>query len=191
MRRLAQLTPDDAQIYAVWEDQNFAHLPLSELYDPPTVALLVDISSQDPAPQPGWLASGVIRDASGRITAATFSPPPGLTVDDLALRLQNLLHAYIYAHYDQGTQASLNAVATAQQLVLLNPAATEAQKAAALGVLAPIQTAWHWVAGVLAYYYGLKAQILAGAAWESLDLDFAGFDSTDPKVALENFVTGA
>lgn len=163
--------------------------PLSELYEVAFVARLVEITGRNPMPQEGWLVKDAVKDTAGRIISATFNPPPGPTIEQLSNQLQELLHAYIYSHYDLGTQASLSALATALQLVLLNSASTQADKDAAQTKLAQIQSAWSWVASILTYYYGLKDQLKAGASWEALDLDFAKhFDGSNPNISLQTLI---
>jgi len=196
MRLIAQLSEDFLRVQSIIQHDPEIMPPLADLYDAPTVALMLDVTDYEPQPGDNWHVSNVVKNESGRVISATFAPPPGPSVEELVNRLQDFLHNYIYAHYDLPTQTSLISTVTAPLAILLNPASTEAEKAGAQGQLAQIvpavMPAWSWVQSVLVYYYHLLEQIDAGAAWESLDLNFAQrFDAADPKVLLQTFAQGA
>jgi hypothetical protein len=127
--------------------------------------ILVDITDLQPQPEEGWLYDG-----------AKFTPPPPPPLEELLIKLQRRLQAYIYTHYDQGTQATLTAIFS--------------DPAIAKEVKDEIMLAWGWVKQVLYYYYGLKMQLVDGLPLESLHIDFEQFDAVDPKVSLEKFIKG-
>lgn len=86
--------------------------------------------------------------------------------------------AYIYSHYDQGTQASFQAIYT-------DPGSSQATKDSLTPVL-------QWIRDqVLAYYYQKKNELrlaqdqatLSGILW-----DFQQFDQTKPAVTLEGLL---
>jgi hypothetical protein len=80
--------------------------------------------------------------------------------------------AYIYSHYDQGTQASFLSLHA-------DPSTPESGKAA-------IESVWAWIRSVMGNYYGIKSQLLAG---DVVKWDFSQFDTTDPGVQLSDFMS--
>ena len=78
---------------------------------------------------------------------------------------------YIYSHYDPGTQASFLSLHA-------DPSTPQAGKDA-------IESVWQWIKTVMAYYYGVKDQLLAGVI---VKWDFIQFDATDPGVKLSDFM---
>lgn len=89
-------------------------------------------------------------------------------------QLQRDVNEYITEHYDQGTQASF------QALYSLTSTPEEVKTA-----LIPV---WAWIQSVMEYYYAIKT-----AVRESNDpcleiWDFSQFNVTDPNVSLEAFM---
>ena len=78
---------------------------------------------------------------------------------------------YIYSHYDPGTQASFLSLHA-------DPSTPQAGKDA-------IESVWQWIKAVMAYYYGVKDQLVAGTV---VKWDFIQFDATDPGVQLSDFM---
>ena len=78
---------------------------------------------------------------------------------------------YIYSHYDPGTQASFLSLHA-------DPSTPQAGKDA-------IESVWQWIKSVMAHYYAVKAQLLAGTV---VGWDFKQFDATDPGVQLADFM---
>jgi hypothetical protein len=74
---------------------------------------------------------------------------------------------YIYSKYDQGTQASLQALHSDSS------SPPELKQA--------IESMWAWIRSVMQYYYQRKAEILSG---QVVKWDFTQFDSTDPGISL-------
>jgi hypothetical protein len=86
--------------------------------------------------------------------------------------MTDALHKYIYAHYDQGAQASL--------IMIYANTATPTE------IKAMIAPAGYWVMSVLAYYYQMKAQYQATGKW--VEPEYSQFDTTDPKVDLNTII---
>jgi hypothetical protein len=86
-------------------------------------------------------------------------------------RLNAEVGQYLYSHYDQGTQASFLSLHA-------DPATPQAGKDA-------IESVWVWIKSVMAYYYGVKNQLLVG---DVVKWDFSQFDTTDPGVQLSDFM---
>jgi hypothetical protein len=74
---------------------------------------------------------------------------------------------YIYSKYDQGTQASLQALHSDSS------SPPELKQA--------IESMWAWIRSVMQYYYQRKAEILSG---QIVKWNFAQFDTTDPGISL-------
>jgi hypothetical protein len=92
----------------------------------------------------------------------------------LLTQLTTEVNEYINAHYDQGSQASYQA--------LYSLAATpQAVKDAILPL-------WPWIQSVMEYYYGKKGELRDGEAPEDVTWDFTQFDATDPGIDLEDFM---
>jgi len=91
-------------------------------------------------------------------------------------RLTTEVNTYINAHYDQGSQASFQALYSL-------PATPQAVKDAILPL-------WPWIQAVMAYYYGKKAAIRDGENYAAVSWDFSQFDATDPNVSLESLMGG-
>jgi hypothetical protein len=89
-------------------------------------------------------------------------------------KLTTEVNAYINAHYDQGSQASY-------QAIYILPTTPQAVKDAIIPL-------WPWIQSVMEYYYGKKADIRDGASPEDVNWDFTQFDATDPGVELESFM---
>jgi hypothetical protein len=81
------------------------------------------------------------------------------------------VNTYICDRYDMGTQASFLSLHG-------DPDTPQEVKAA-------IKAVWDWIRQVLAYYYGVKGQVLAG---DAADWDFSQFDEADPGVQLSDFM---
>jgi hypothetical protein len=84
------------------------------------------------------------------------------------------LHAYIYGVYDQGTQASMQA--------LFSKANTPA------AIKTDIESVWAWIASIMTYYYQCKSEIAAltdADAVAAYTWDFSRFDATLPAVTLQ------
>jgi len=94
------------------------------------------------------------------------------TEQDAFSNLQDKLHQYIYAHYDQGTQTSFI-------LIYMDSSTPQVVKGA-------ISLAWVWMKAVLAYYYQIKGQIELNNVW--VEPDFNQFDEIDPKISLKGFL---
>lgn len=86
--------------------------------------------------------------------------------------LRAACRAYIFAQYDDGTQASLNALFTA------------AVSRGYTNRVAKIGLALDWIDGCLDYYYGVKDAIMVSDAPDSATWDFSRFDGTIPDVSL-------
>jgi hypothetical protein len=188
MRTIAQLSDDLAAICWIFSHDPATQPPLNQMFEPAFVARMFEVTEENPPPQVGWAVTNLVHDGLGQIMSATFTPPPGPTVEDLKIRLQERLHAYTYAHYDQGTQDSLQSASTAALLTLIDPASSPEAQAAAQVKLAQIRAAWEWVLTVLAYYKTLRDQLIAGAEWDHLELNFEQFSATDPQVPLETIL---
>ena len=92
-------------------------------------------------------------------------------VETLFWQMNADVGAYIYSHYDAGTQASFLSLHA-------DPSTPQAGKDA-------IESVWQWIKSVMAYYYGIKAQLLAGTV---VQWDFAQFDASDPGIKLSDFM---
>jgi len=92
----------------------------------------------------------------------------------LMAELTTEVNAYINSRYDQGSQASYQALYSLT-------ATPQAVKDAILPL-------WPWIQAVMKYYYGKKAAIRDGDAPEDVTWDFSQFDATDPGIALESFL---
>lgn len=107
--------------------------------------------------------------------------------------LRDALHRYIYAHYDQGTQASLTAMVVGILALCFNPAASEGERAQAQSqlilLIAAIMPAWQWVQQVLAHFYDVDEMITANGG-SYIDPDFSQFDDSDPGASLRALVRG-
>ena len=86
-------------------------------------------------------------------------------------RMNKEVNHYIYSHYDAGTQASFLSL-------YADPSTPQSGKAA-------IESVWQWIKSVMAHYYAVKAQLLAGTV---VQWDFIQFDATDPGVQLSDFM---
>jgi len=91
-------------------------------------------------------------------------------------RLTTEVNVYINAHYDQGSQASYQALFSL-------PTTPQAVKDEILPI-------WPWIQAVMAYYYGKKAEIRDGEEWQDVTWDFSQFDASDPHVSLEDLMGG-
>jgi hypothetical protein len=89
-------------------------------------------------------------------------------------RLTTEVNAYINAHYDQGSQASFQA--------LYSLAATPQ---AVKDAIFPL---WPWIQSVMTYYYEKKSDIRDGQEYANVAWDFSQFDATDPDIDLENYM---
>ena len=89
-------------------------------------------------------------------------------------RLTAEVNVYINAHYDQGSQASYQALFSL-------PTTPQRIKD---GIL-PI---WTWIQAVMAYYYGKKADIRDGNNYADVAWDFSQFDASDPDISLEDYM---
>lgn len=145
-------------------------------YSPEVMARIVDLTGLEPLPQANWMVHDLVRDDSGRITSASFTPLPGPTIEDLKARLRRDKTAYIASHYDQDAKDWL------QCLYMADTTAAEDK--------ALIKTAFGWVGAVVAYWRDLEAQLAAGVPWDQLQVgdvigvNFAQFNNSDPKVSL-------
>jgi hypothetical protein len=103
----------------------------------------------------------------------TFDPADFDTwaVETLFWQMNVDVSQYIYSHYDQGTQASFLSLHA-------DPSTPQQGKDA-------IESVWAWIKQVMAYYYGIKAQLLAG---DIVKWNFSQFDATDPGVKLSDFM---
>ena len=169
MKTIAQLTEDLAKIHCLFQYDPNSQLPLAQLFEPAFVARMVDVTGQNPAPQAGWQAQ-VNRDSSGKIVSVSFLPPPAPAPAELLPRLRQALNAYLNQHYNQDSRVWL-------LWLFISEAPTAADKA-------QIAQVFSWISSVMAYYKTLMTEIQAGKSWNELQVNFAQFDATDPKVAL-------
>lgn len=88
----------------------------------------------------------------------------------IAAQLNAEVGAYVYAHYDAGTQGTLQALMTMDTV----PQAVKDD----------ILTIWPWIQSALAYYYEKKAEILSADDPKIITWDFAQFDASKPNVTL-------
>jgi hypothetical protein len=95
----------------------------------------------------------------------------------IATQLRKDVGAYIYSHYDAGTQSSLNGLL--------------AKRSTSDAIRDAIDTVVTWIETVLGYYYGKKAAIYAAANPETVVWEFNQFDGSDPNVTLSGFVSGS
>jgi len=95
-------------------------------------------------------------------------------ITDRTAKISRAVNAYINAHYDQGTQASF-------QALYVLPSTSDEDKLALLPV-------WDWIAAVMAYYYDRKREIMESDNPLSVTWDFSQFDSEDPGVSLSDFM---
>lgn len=96
---------------------------------------------------------------------------------DRAARLAALrfaCRAYIFTQYDDGTQASLNALFT------------EAVASGYANRVAKIRLALDWIKGCLDHYYSVKDAIGKAADPAAVSWDFLQFDATIPEVSLRD-----
>jgi len=85
--------------------------------------------------------------------------------------------AYIYEHYDPGTQQ------TFQAMLAMDDTPEETKTA--------IKTVFPWVQACLKYYYKNKAEILKSNIPELIVWDFSQFDAAKPDVSLGSIVSSA
>jgi hypothetical protein len=113
------------------------------------------------------------------ITKVPFQNSHDLTGDLRIRKLEALgldVNTYINKHYDQGSQASFQAIFTL-------PTTSEAVKTAILPI-------WTWIGAVMKEYYTKKKLIRDSEEdWESVTWDFSGtFDASVPNVKLETYM---
>ena len=84
--------------------------------------------------------------------------------------------AYVYGHYDAGTQQTF-------QALLAIDTVPDTVKAA-------IKSIFPWIQGCLGYYYAQKAEILASDTPEMVTWDFSQFDVSKPDVTLSSLLGG-
>jgi len=84
--------------------------------------------------------------------------------------------AYVYGHYDAGTQQTF-------QALLAMDTVPDTVKAA-------IKSIFPWIQGCLGYYYAQKAEILASDTPEMVTWDFSQFDVSKPDVTLSSLLGG-
>lgn len=164
MKKIIQLSDDRTKAHWKWEwDES---VPLSDMFPSYTFDLMVDVTDMDTEPQEGWLYSD-----------GSFTPPPGLSVDELVAKLETVKQAYIDTHYSGPIRETL-------QALMLDPRVSE-------GVKATIITVWDWISSVVIYYYSKKTLFVDdGYTWDEADIDFSSLDATDPKVELDKLLLG-
>lgn len=96
--------------------------------------------------------------------------------DAIKVKLNQEVNAYICAHYDLGTQASM-------QAIYIMPTTPIAAKDLLL-------TVWSWVQSVLTYYYSKKAGLTVAEDPAIITWSFSQFDTTDPEVSLQSLIAG-
>ena len=107
---------------------------------------------------------------------AAYDPLP-IAKAALTARLHDMCEEYIYAHYDNARQASLNALLT-EALMMSYP-----------NRMMYIGQALAWIKACIAYYYTISDQIDAAASVEvvnGITWDFSQFDATDPQITLRD-----
>jgi len=94
----------------------------------------------------------------------------------IAEALNKDVGAYVYAHYDAGTQQTF-------QALLAMDTVPDVVKTA-------IKSIFPWIQGCLGYYYARKAEILASDTPEMVTWDFSQFDVSKPDVTLSSLLGG-
>lgn len=114
-----------------------------------------------------------------RARESFFSKNPNLAEKRalIAGALNQDIGAYVYGHYDPGTQQ------TFQAMLAMDDIPEETKTA--------IKTVFPWVHSCLGYYYTKKAEILASNTPELIVWDFSQFDATKPEVSLSSIVGGS
>ena len=95
----------------------------------------------------------------------------------IATALNKDVGAYIYGHYDAGTQQSF------QAMIAMDDVPEETKSA--------IKSIFPWIQDCLGYYYGKKAEVWASSTPELVVWDFSQFDTTKPDVSLSSIVSGS
>jgi hypothetical protein len=95
----------------------------------------------------------------------------------IAKELNQDVGAYVYDHYDPGTQQTFQAMLAIDEI-------PEETKTA-------IKTVFPWVQSCLGYYYTKKTEILESNTPELVTWDFSQFNATKPDVSLGSIVGGA
>ena len=118
-------------------------------------------------------------------------PDPEMALDRVKLqkleKVNREINAYIYQHYDAGTQSTFNAITTLCTLGLIDPATPVPMADALKAKINRIKEVMTWVNSVLAYYYMVKTYMQAATTQAELDAitcNFSPFDATDPLVTI-------
>lgn len=117
-----------------------------------------------------WIADGAFNTTEDGVEIVPHTPFQWVEKDVQVARLNREVGEYIYARYDQGTQASF--------LALMQDARMSQV------VKDQITTFWDWTRLVLGYYYQKKQEILTIENWAGVEWDYAQFDALDPQVSL-------
>lgn len=94
----------------------------------------------------------------------------------IAGKLNENVGAYIYGHYDAGTQQTLQAMVAMDDIPE--------------GVKVEIKSIFPWIQSCLGYYYAKKTAILASDTPELVIWDFSELDSSKPAVTLPGIMAG-